>query len=70
VATREVVPRAGVLAIVAGNVAWVALSLAAAAAGWGSPSTAGTVWTVVQAVTVGVFAELQVLGLRRTAARG
>ena len=70
VATREQVPRAGVLAIAAGNAAWVALSLVAAVAGWGSPSTAGTVWIVLQAITVGAFAELQVLGLRRAAPRG
>jgi hypothetical protein len=69
-ATRERVPRPAVLAIVAGNAAWVLVSLGAALAGWGSPTTAGTVWTVLQAVTVAAFADLQAVGLRRAATRG
>ena len=61
-------PAAGaVLAVVAVNVAWVLGSLALAALGHGSPSTAGTVWAVLQAAVVGVFAELQILALRRRA---
>ena len=56
-------------AIVAVNAAWVAGSLAAVIAGWGSPSTAGSVWIVLQAVVVGAFAELQLTGLRRAGAR-
>ena len=64
-ATRPRIPRAAVLPVVAANAAWAAGSVAAAIAGWGSPATAGTVWTVLQAVTVAGFAELQLLGLRR-----
>ena len=56
--------RGAVLAIVAANVAWAAGSVVAAIAGWGSPETAGTVWTVMQAVVVAGFAELQLIGLR------
>ena len=63
--TRRRIPRAAVLAVIAGNAAWAAGSVVAAVAGWGSPTTAGTVWTVLQAVTVAAFAELQLLGLRR-----
>lgn len=58
---------AAVLAVVAVNVAWVAASLAAAATGWQSPTTTGTVWTVLQAGVVAAFAGLQVSGLRRSA---
>jgi len=59
-------PAAGaVRAVVAVNVAWVVASLALAVFGLGSPSTAGTVWAVLQAAVVGAFAELQVLALRR-----
>jgi hypothetical protein len=68
-ARREDPPRTLVRAIVAGNVAWVAGSLAVVLAGWGSPSTAGSVWIVLQAVVVGAFAELQLTGLRRAGAR-
>lgn len=63
--TREPIPRTAVSAIVAANVVWVIDSLVMALAGWGSPSTAGTVWLVMQALVVGAFAELQITGLRR-----
>lgn len=63
--TRRTIPRAPVLAIIAGNAAWAAGSVVAAIAGLGDPSTAGTVWMVLQAVVVAGFAELQLTGLRR-----
>jgi hypothetical protein len=62
---RRAIPRAPVLAIVAGNAAWAAGSIVAAIAGWGDPTTAGTVWIVMQAIVVAGFAELQLTGLRR-----
>jgi hypothetical protein len=52
--------RAGVTAVIAGNALWVIASLAAAIAGWQDPTTAGTVWIVLQAIVVAGFAELQV----------
>ena len=55
----------GARVIVAANVAWAAASVVAAIAAWGSPTTAGTVWIVLQAIVVAAFAELQVAGLRR-----
>jgi hypothetical protein len=54
-----------VTGIAAANVAWALGSLAAAVAGWGTPTTVGTVWIVAQALVVAGFAELQLLGLRR-----
>jgi hypothetical protein len=65
VSARTAPAPGAVRAVVAVNVAWVLGSLALAALGLGSPSTAGTVWTVLQAAVVGVFAELQILALRR-----
>jgi len=53
------------LAVIGANIAWAAGSIVAAIAGWGSPETVGTVWIVLQAITVGAFAELGLLGLRR-----
>ncbi len=47
-------------AVIAGNTLWVIASLAAAIAGWHDPTTAGTVWIVLQALLVAGFAELQV----------
>ena len=65
VSARTAPPAGAVWAVVAVNVAWVLGSLALAALGLGSPSTAGTVWVVLQAAVVGLFAELQILALRR-----
>lgn len=53
----------GVRAVIEANLAWSVLSLAALAL-WLSPSTAGGVWTVLQAVTVAGFAVLQHLALK------
>ena len=50
----------GVAAVIVGNAAWVVVSLGAAFAGWQDPTTAGTVWIVLQALLVAGFAELQV----------
>lgn len=63
--SRREIPRAAVVAIVALNVVWAVESLVEAVAGWGSPTVVGTIWIVVQAVTVAGFAGLQALGLRR-----
>ena len=58
-------PAAGV--IVAANCLWVLGSILVAAAGWGSPTTAGTLWILLQAIVVAGFAELQIAALRRPA---
>lgn len=65
VATRREIPRLGVKAIVAVNVLWVIGSVAILAAT--SPTAVGYAFVIVQAVAVGAFAELQVVGLKRTA---
>lgn len=57
--------RAAVLAVVAGNAVWALDSLVAAAAGWGDPAAAGTVWMVLQALVVAGFAVAQYAGLRQ-----
>ncbi len=62
---RQHPPAGAVRAIVAVNVAWVLASLALAVLGLGSPSTAGTVWVVLQAAVVGGLAELQLHALGR-----
>jgi hypothetical protein len=50
-------------AVIEANLAWTALSLAALAL-WLTPSTAGAVWGVLQAVAVAGFAALQYVALR------
>ena len=57
--------RAAVLAVVAGNALWALDSVVVAGAGWGDPTTAGTVWLVLQALVVAGFAALQLAGLKR-----
>ncbi|MGF0169063.1 hypothetical protein ACQF36_00550 [Streptomyces sp. Marseille-Q5077] len=52
-----------VRAVIEANLAWSVLSLAALAL-WLSPSTAGGVWTVLQALTVAGFAVLQHMALK------
>ncbi|MEU9911180.1 hypothetical protein [Streptomyces sp. NPDC051001] len=52
-----------VRAVVEINLAWSAVSCVALIL-WLTPSTAGTVWTVVQALTVAGFAVLQYMALR------
>ncbi|CAM5537213.1 hypothetical protein [Streptomyces aurantiogriseus] len=52
-----------VKAVVEINLAWSALSFVALAV-WLSPTTAGAVWTVLQALTVAGFAALQHLALK------
>ncbi|MCX4885023.1 MULTISPECIES: hypothetical protein [unclassified Streptomyces] len=49
--------------VVEANLAWAALSCVALAV-WLTPSAAGAVWTVLQAVTVAGFALLQYAALR------
>jgi hypothetical protein len=59
VARRPTVPRGGVTAVIEVNVLWVLGSIAFAVAAVSSPTTAGTVWIVLQALVVGGFAALQ-----------
>jgi hypothetical protein len=55
----------GVEAVIAANVLWAIGSVVAVATGFGSPTTAGAVWLVLQAAVVAGFAALQAAGLRR-----
>ncbi|MCD7436824.1 hypothetical protein K4B79_01170 [Streptomyces lincolnensis] len=62
-AARERPPALAVRAVVDANLAWAALSCAALAL-WLTPSTAGVVWTVLQAAVVAGFALFQHLALK------
>jgi hypothetical protein len=63
--TRKQIPRGPVYAVVAANAIWAVDSVVVALTGWGDPTTAGTVWILLQAAIVALFAELQLAGLRR-----
>jgi hypothetical protein len=63
---RERLGRGTVQAVIAGNLAWVAASLALLL--WASPTALGYAFVLAQAAAVGGFAEAQLVGLRRSPA--
>ncbi|MEF9521556.1 hypothetical protein ACN6LC_003286 [Streptomyces violaceoruber] len=63
-AARSRPPALAVRAVVEANLAWAAVSFAALAL-WLTPTTAGAVWTVLQALVVAAFALLQHGALRQ-----
>jgi len=64
--TRQAVPKALVVLVVAGNAAWTIASIALLFSGAVSPNLLGEIVIVAQAIATGVFAELQYVGLRRS----
>jgi hypothetical protein len=64
--TRQSVPKALVMIVVAGNAAWTLASIALLFSGAVSPNLLGEIVVVAQAIATGVFAELQYIGLRRS----
>ena len=69
VAAARPIARPAAVVIVALNIGWAIGCVGAALAGLGSPTAAGAVWTIAQALVVAGFAELQITGLRRAARR-
>lgn len=63
-ATRPAVNRNAVYAVVVLNALWVVDSIALVALGWYDPTTAGSVWVVLQALVVAAFAALQAYAVR------
>jgi hypothetical protein len=68
VATRESSPRVLVWAVIAGNAAWSFDSIALLFTGWIAPTALGIAFIMAQALVVALFAELEYVGLRRSAA--
>src|ERR1044072_7865286 len=68
VGARETISRPAVQAIIALNVLWVVGSIGLQTSGWVAPTALGYAFVIAQAVAVGVFAELQFVGLRRSQA--
>ena len=66
VGTRETISRPAVQATIALNVLWVAASIGLLMSGYVAPTVLGYAFVIFQAVVVGVFAELQFIGLRRS----
>jgi hypothetical protein len=64
--TRPSIPKPPVWIVIAGNAAWAVASIALLFSGWVTPNLLGEVAVAMQAIAVGVFAELQFVGLRRS----
>ncbi|MDO9560969.1 MAG: hypothetical protein Q7J60_05060 [Bradyrhizobium sp.] len=64
--TRQAMPRALVAIVIAGNAAWALGSIALMLSGWVSPSLLGYAFIAIHAISTGVFAELQYIGLRKS----
>ena len=65
--TRAGFPKILVVAVVAGNAAWTLSSIALIFSGTVTPNVLGEITLAAQAIVVGVLAELEFLGLRRSA---
>ena len=65
--TRATISRAAVHAVIGLNVLWVAGSIGLLVSGWVAPTMLGYAFVIAQAAVVGVLAELQLVGLRRSA---
>jgi hypothetical protein len=63
VGTREAISRPAVQAVIAMNLLWVVGSVVLFA--FVAPNLLGYAFVIAQAIVVGLFAELQIIGLRR-----
>jgi hypothetical protein len=63
---RPVMPKMLVTMVIAGNAAWTLASLALLFGGAVAPNLLGEAVIAMQAIVVGVLAELQFIGLRRS----
>jgi hypothetical protein len=64
--TRQSMPKPLVMIVIAGNAAWTLASIALLFSGAVTPNLLGEVFIAAQAIAVGVLAELQYIGLRRS----
>jgi hypothetical protein len=65
VGTRERIPRRAAWTVVAANALWVGASVLLLMGPWLAPTALGLAFVLAQAAAVALFAELQVMGLRR-----
>jgi hypothetical protein len=64
--TRQTMPKALVAIVIAGNAAWTLASIALLFSDAVMPNLLGEAAVAMQAIVVGVLAELQYIGLRRS----
>ena len=66
--SHTAMPRALLLVVIIGNFGWTVASFILLFSGAVSPNLLGQIFIAAQAVAVGVFAELQFVGLRKSGA--
>jgi hypothetical protein len=64
--TRAMMPRLAVWAVIAANAIWTIDSIALLFTDWVQPNLLGQAFVAAQALSVGVIAELQYMGLKRS----
>jgi hypothetical protein len=64
--TRQAMPKALVVIVIAGNAAWAVASIALLFSGTVTPNLLGEAFVVIQAIVVGALGELQYVGWRRS----
>ena len=64
--TRQSMPKALVVIVIAGNAAWTLASIALLFSGAVTPNLLGEAFVAIQAIAVGALAELQYIGLRKS----
>ncbi|OPF92709.1 hypothetical protein [Rhodopseudomonas palustris] len=64
--TRRALPKALVLIVIGGNALWTLGSVALLLSGMVAPNALGVAFVLIQATAVGIFAELQFIGLKRS----
>jgi hypothetical protein len=65
---REQIHKPIAWAVVLGNALWAVDSLLLLVSGWVSPTSAGYAFVIAQALVVLMYAEFQIIGLRRSEA--
>jgi hypothetical protein len=65
--SRPLMPKALVVVVIAGNAAWMLASIALLFSGAVTPNLLGEAFVAIQAIAVGALAELQYIGLRKSA---
>lgn len=64
-ALRSLLPVVAIYAVIAGNLLWIAASALLLGSGLVAPSPLGYAFVIAQAAAVAVFAEMQLVGVRR-----
>ena len=64
--TRQSMPKAMVVVVIAGNAAWTIASIGLLFSGAVTPNLLGEAFVAAQAIAVGALAELQYIGLRKS----